>query len=91
VRAIIDEERCSGCRICNNMCPYSAIDFIEDLKVSRVKPGALQGLRHVRGCLPSGIITGAHFSNAQIMAEIEGILVGLDGRETKPEVQAVPV
>src|SRR5512134_1606636 len=26
VRANIDEARCSGCRICNNLCPYGAID-----------------------------------------------------------------
>ena len=43
VRAIIDEERCSGCRICNNMCPYGAIDFVEDLEVSRVNPALCKG------------------------------------------------
>ncbi len=28
--ASIDEEDCSGCRICNNMCPYNAIEFDDD-------------------------------------------------------------
>ncbi|MCS7261089.1 MAG: CoB--CoM heterodisulfide reductase iron-sulfur subunit A family protein, partial [Anaerolineae bacterium] len=36
VRAHIDAEKCSGCRICNNLCPYNAIVFHEDLKVSEV-------------------------------------------------------
>jgi len=31
---MIDETKCSGCRICNILCPYSAISFIEDQKVS---------------------------------------------------------
>jgi heterodisulfide reductase subunit A len=90
VRAIIDEERCSGCRICNNMCPYSAIDFDEALSVSRVNPALCKGCGTCVAACPSGVITGAHFSNDQIMAEIEGILVRLDGRETLPAVEAVP-
>jgi len=88
VRAIIDEEHCSGCRICNNMCPYSAIDFIEDLGVSRVNPALCKGCGTCVAACPSGVITGAHFSNDQIMAEIEGILVSLDGRE--PAKETVP-
>jgi heterodisulfide reductase subunit A len=86
VRADIDEERCSGCRICNNMCPYSAIDFIEDRDVSRVNPALCKGCGTCVAACPSGVITGAHFSNQQIMAEIEGILVGtLDvGRVSEP-------
>ena len=27
VQAIVDAERCSGCRICNDLCPFSAITF----------------------------------------------------------------
>ena len=26
-RATVDAERCSGCRICNDLCPFSAITF----------------------------------------------------------------
>ena len=50
--ASIDEEDCSGCRICNNMCPYNAIEFDEEKSVSRVISALVQGLRHVRGRLP---------------------------------------
>jgi len=78
VRAIIAEEHCSGCRICNNICPYSAIDFIEDLGVSRVNPARCKGCGACVAACPAGVITGAHFSNDQIMAEIEGILVSLN-------------
>ena len=50
--ASIDEEECSGCRICNNMCPYNAIEFDEEKKVSRVDQRVVQGLRHLRRRLP---------------------------------------
>ncbi|MBI5829400.1 MAG: CoB--CoM heterodisulfide reductase iron-sulfur subunit A family protein, partial [Chloroflexi bacterium] len=30
VRASINEHRCSGCRICNNLCPFNAILFHDD-------------------------------------------------------------
>src|SRR4030043_1381153 len=26
----VNEELCSGCRLCNQLCPYSAIEFLED-------------------------------------------------------------
>ena len=30
IRANIDADKCSGCRICNNLCPFNAISFHED-------------------------------------------------------------
>jgi len=75
VRASIDESRCSGCRICNNMCPYNAIDFIEAEGVSRVNPALCKGCGTCVAACPSQVITGAHFTFDQLMAEIDGILV----------------
>ena len=72
--ASIDEENCSGCRICNTMCPYNAIEFDEAKEVEPRDHVAVQGLRHVRGRLPGGGDHRRHFNNEQIFAEIEGIL-----------------
>jgi len=74
VRAHIDQEKCSGCRICNNMCPYNAIVFHEDRHVSEVITALCQGCGTCVASCPSGIITGAHFTNNQVLNEIEGIL-----------------
>ena len=74
VRAQIDEARCSGCRICNNLCPYSAIDFIEDLGVSRVNPALCKGCGTCVAACPSGVISGQHFTFEAIMSQIEGVL-----------------
>ena len=52
VRATVIEEKCSGCRICNNLCPFNAILFHEDRMVTEINPASLPGLRHLRGSLP---------------------------------------
>jgi heterodisulfide reductase subunit A len=72
--ASINEEACSGCRICNNMCPYNAIEFDQEKEVSRVITALCKGCGTCVAACPAGVITGAHFNNAQILAEIEGIL-----------------
>jgi heterodisulfide reductase subunit A len=72
--ASIDEEACSGCRICNTMCPYNAIEFDEAQSVSRVITSMCKGCGTCVAACPCDAITGAHFNNQQIYAEIDGIL-----------------
>jgi heterodisulfide reductase subunit A len=73
--AVINEEACSGCRVCNIICPYSAISYIEDKKVSRINEALCKGCGACVAVCPSAAITHKHFTEEQIMAEIEGILV----------------
>ena len=73
--AVIDEERCSGCRICNLLCPYSAISFIEDEKVSRINEALCKGCGTCVAACPSVAITHKQFTTEEITAEIEGVLV----------------
>ncbi|MHC4931689.1 MAG: 4Fe-4S binding protein [Planctomycetota bacterium] len=72
--AQINEDACSGCRICNNLCPFSAIEFIEDDEVSRIITALCKGCGTCVAACPAQVISGAHFSNDQIFAEIEGVL-----------------
>ena len=73
--AVIDEEKCSGCRICNLLCPYSAISFIEDEKVSRINEALCKGCGTCVAACPSAAITHRQFTMEEITAEIEGVLV----------------
>ena len=74
VRAEIDEQYCSGCRICNALCPYKAIDYIEDKNVSRVNSPLCKGCGTCVAACPAGAITGSGFTDKQVYAELEGVL-----------------
>jgi heterodisulfide reductase subunit A len=75
VRATIDESRCSGCRICNNLCPFNAILFHSDRMVSEINPALCQGCGTCVAACPAGAISGTVFSNEQILSQIEGLLL----------------
>jgi len=75
VRASVNQDQCSGCRICNNMCPFNAITFLTDRNVTEINPALCQGCGTCISACPAGAITGSHFSNVQVMAQIEGILL----------------
>ncbi|MBF8282580.1 MAG: CoB--CoM heterodisulfide reductase subunit A [Anaerolineales bacterium] len=92
IRASIIEARCSGCRICNNLCPFNAILFHEDRMVSEVNAALCQGCGTCVAACPAGAITGTGFSNEQVLAQIEGLLMlNLDGgRRVSELAEAVP-
>ena len=73
--AEINEELCSGCKTCSALCPFSAITFDEDKKVSRINEVLCKGCGVCVAACPSSAITGKHFTIDQILAEIEGLLV----------------
>jgi heterodisulfide reductase subunit A2 len=75
VRATVNEAQCSGCRICNTMCPFSAILFHEDKMVSEVNPALCQGCGTCVTACPAGAISGTGFSNEQILSQIDGLLL----------------
>jgi heterodisulfide reductase subunit A len=75
VRATINQDQCSGCRICNNLCPFSAILFHEDKMVSEVNLALCQGCGTCVAACPAGAISGTGFSNEQILSQIDGLLL----------------
>ena len=80
VRASVIEEMCSGCRICNDLCPFMAITFDEERKVTEINAALCQGCGTCVAACPSGAITGTGFSNEQVLAQLEGLLHGGHGR-----------
>jgi heterodisulfide reductase subunit A len=75
VRASVDQDKCSGCRICNGLCPFNAILFHEDRLVSEINPALCQGCGTCVAACPAGAISGTVFSNEQIFSQIEGLLL----------------
>ena len=74
VFAEVDEQACSGCRMCNELCPYSAIDFCPETRCSRIIAAACKACGACVAACPSGAITGRHFTTGQILAQLEGVL-----------------
>jgi len=75
VRAFIEAAKCSGCRICNDLCPFNAITFDEQLVVSEIKTALCQGCGTCVAACPAGAISGTGFSDEQVLAQIEGLLM----------------
>ena len=73
--AVVDERICSGCQLCSLVCPYSAISFDEKKEVCRVNEALCKGCGACVGACPSDAISLNHFTNEQILAQMEGMLV----------------
>ncbi|MBN1866485.1 CoB--CoM heterodisulfide reductase iron-sulfur subunit A family protein [Candidatus Sumerlaeota bacterium] len=74
VFAEVDEDLCSGCRVCNSLCPYSAVEFDEEKKRSRVNSALCKACGACVAACPSCAIKARHFTDRQIFAQIEGVL-----------------
>jgi heterodisulfide reductase subunit A len=76
ITSFIDEEVCSGCRICIGLCPYNAIEFVSQngKGVARVNEALCKGCGTCVSACPSGAATQKGFTDQQIYAEMEGAL-----------------
>jgi heterodisulfide reductase subunit A len=80
--ANINEELCSGCRICECICPYNALEMKE--KDGKIVTYTIEAL--CKGCgacgacgaaCPTKAITMGHSTNEEILAQIQAILVAV--------------
>lgn len=67
----IDPELCSGCRLCVEICPTSAIQFIETKGVSSVNEVLCKGCGACAAICPSKAAKQNHFTQDQILSEVE--------------------
>jgi len=71
--ALINEEACSGCRICVGLCPYNAITFDENANRAVITNALCKGCGVCVAACPSGAIEQQNFTNRQLIAEVEAI------------------
>ncbi len=86
IRASVDAVRCSGCRICNNLCPFNAITFDEDRMSTEINPALCQGCGTCIAACPAGAISGTVFGTAQILSQIDGLLLRTAAATAEPAV-----
>jgi heterodisulfide reductase subunit A len=72
--AFVDEAACSGCKTCVGLCPFGAIGFDEERRKAVVNEVVCKGCGICVAACPSGAAQQHLFTDAQILAEIEGVL-----------------
>ncbi|HTY53135.1 MAG TPA: CoB--CoM heterodisulfide reductase iron-sulfur subunit A family protein [Methanomicrobiales archaeon] len=73
------EEKCAGCGMCVNLCPYSALSLVEKeggKKVMQVTEAKCKGCGTCGGFCPGGAIWMQHFATPQVVAQIDAFLTG---------------
>lgn len=73
--AFVDTKRCVGCGKCINVCPYQAIkeiSFRGELKAEVVET-VCQGCGLCNATCPQGAIQVAHFTDNQLLAEVNAL------------------
>jgi len=72
--AVVNEDICCGCQTCVSVCPYTAISFDEEKNVSVVNEILCKGCGTCGSTCPTGAIRSRHFTDTQILSQIEGML-----------------
>jgi heterodisulfide reductase subunit A len=82
------QDKCGGCRTCEGLCPYGAIQMVEidDRLVASLNEVLCKGCGACAAACPAGAAIQHGFTNEQILAEIEGALIGIFPMITKQEV-----
>jgi len=74
--AKVNEDLCSGCRICESACGYNAISFekVGDRNVAEVAEGLCRGCGICSSACPMDAITMPHYSDKQIVAQVQAAM-----------------
>jgi len=76
INAIVDENQCSGCGVCEVLCPFQAIELRakeEGKRVSHVNEAVCKGCGTCAAACPSGAISMHHFTDEQLLAQVEAL------------------
>ncbi|MFO8020449.1 MAG: CoB--CoM heterodisulfide reductase iron-sulfur subunit A family protein [Promethearchaeia archaeon] len=69
--AVVLEHKCSGCRSCQSLCPFGAIDFNEMENVAEVNLALCKGCGTCVGACPSEALVQNHFADFQLRPIID--------------------
>jgi heterodisulfide reductase subunit A len=74
ITAVINERLCSGCRLCEGVCEYGALSYDQKNRVVLVNEVLCKGCGSCGATCPSGAITLRHFTDQQILAQIDSLI-----------------
>ncbi|HEU65990.1 MAG TPA: CoB--CoM heterodisulfide reductase iron-sulfur subunit A family protein [Chloroflexi bacterium] len=75
INAFVNEKECAGCGLCELLCPFQAIELQSrnGKMVSHVNEAVCKGCGTCGAACPPGAITMHHFTDEQILAQIEAL------------------
>ena len=70
--AVVDQEQCNGCGICERVCPYGAMCLVEINGVVKAEttPASCKGCGVCAASCPSKAVDMCHFGEQQIIAQV---------------------
>ena len=72
--AVIDSALCAGCKLCIEICPYSAIGFLDIKGISSVNEALCKGCGACTAICPNKAAKQNHFTQNQVLSEVEGLV-----------------
>ena len=75
INAFVNEDECSGCGVCEVLCPFQAIELQprDGKRVSHINEAVCKGCGTCGAACPSGAIAMHHFTDEQILAQVEAL------------------
>jgi len=73
ITAVIDDELCSGCGLCQKMCNYGALTLSEPEGVMVVNEVLCKGCGACVAICPSGAISQNYFTYRQLLEQVEAL------------------
>ncbi len=80
--AVVDEDLCSGCKICKSVCPYQAVEIEaktvdgKEKNVAKVLEAVCQGCGACSVACPTRAIDMQHYRQEQILAQVKAAAQG---------------
>ncbi len=76
--AKVDEDLCSGCRICESLCGFNAINVerMGEKELAKVTEGLCRGCGICSSACPMHAITMPNYTDKQVVAQVKAVLEG---------------
>jgi heterodisulfide reductase subunit A len=77
LKAVVNGDLCSGCRVCESVCPFSAVEIKtekesgEEVLRAEIVEAMCQGCGLCGAACPTGAITMQQFSSRQVLVQVE--------------------
>jgi heterodisulfide reductase subunit A len=76
LKAVVDEDLCSGCRVCESICPFVAVEMKKEGEKLRAEAieAMCQGCGLCSAACPTGAIKIQQYSREQVVAQVNAAL-----------------